>query len=62
MENDTLLGPNSQELVVNSKASGNQEDNDDSDNIDTIAEEEKEENDQVEKNENEDDKGVLSIR
>ena len=58
MENDTLLGPNSQELVDKSIASGNQEDNGDSDNINTVPEEENEENDQVEENENEDNKGV----
>ena len=61
MENDTLLGPNSQELAVSSTAYGNQEDNGDSDNINTVPEEENGENDQVEENENEDNKG-FSIR
>ena len=62
MENDTLLVPNSQELVVFSTASGNEEDSDESDNIDTVAEETNKENDQIEENENEDNKGVISIR
>ena len=51
MENDTFLVPNSHELVNYSTESGNLEDNDDSDNIKTVDEE----------NENEDNKGFVSI-